>query len=295
MRVDSERQLDDATRAQVTALAERVEGHDDRSALSEQSLLHLRHARTPGVRHLLVRGEGGDPAGYAQLDERPGVEPSAELLVDPSQRRRGIGGALLDATLAERDDVRLWAHGMLPGAAALSASRGLEPVRELLLLRRDLSPGDEFPLALPAGYAVATYSPSDVEEIVAVNAAAFAEHAEQGGMTASDLLERVGEPWFDPAGFFLIRDERGALAAFHWTKVEGGVGEVYVVGVDPAAQGKGLGRAATAIGLAHLRDQGLPSVHLYVDGHNAPAVRTYLAQGFAEVDRDVQLARRVPR
>ena len=66
-------------------------------------------------------------------------------------------------------------------------------------------------------------------------------------MTLDDLLLREAEPWFDPAGFILVEQIGApppALAAFHWTKVhghEGGVhppvGEVYVVGVDPAYQG----------------------------------------------------------
>ncbi len=36
---------------------------------------------------------------------------------------------------------------------------------------------------------------------------------------------------------------------------EAGLGEVYVVGVDPAAQGSGLGGLLTAVGVAYLARQ----------------------------------------
>jgi len=138
-----------------------------------------------------------------------------------------------------------------------------------------------------------------------VNARAFAHHPEQGRMTLDDLLLREAEPWFDPAGFFLIEqvgEGSPALAAFHWTKVhghEGGahppVGEVYVVGVDPAYQGAGLGRVVTLLGLHHLQDRGLTSAMLYVDGDNAAALRTYTGLGFTRWDVDVQFSRPVAR
>ena len=46
------------------------------------------------------------------------------------------------------------------------------------------------------------------------------------------------------------------LLGFHWTKVHGAdLGEVYVVGVDPAAQGRGLGATLTLVGLHHLAER----------------------------------------
>jgi mycothiol synthase len=70
------------------------------------------------------------------------------------------------------------------------------------------------------------------------------------------------------------------------------IGEVYVVGVDPAAQGLGLGRVLTMAGLRHLRDLGLPAVMLYVDESNTPATSLYADLGFERWSTDAMY--RVP-
>ncbi|MBN9373789.1 MAG: GNAT family N-acetyltransferase, partial [Cellulomonas sp.] len=117
--------------------------------------------------------------------------------------------------------------------------------------------------------------------------------------TAHDLAAREREPWFDPAGFLLAGRADGSIAGFVWTKVHPAgdladepVGEVYVLGVDPSAQGAGLGRALTAAGLAHLVGRGLGTAVLWVAGDNAPAIRTYARAGFARAALDVRYARR---
>ncbi|MGL5928555.1 MAG: mycothiol synthase [Dermatophilaceae bacterium] len=74
-------------------------------------------------------------------------------------------------------------------------------------------------------------------------------------------------------------------------EVGGEIGEVYVVGVDPAWQGRGLGGPLTRLGLAHLARAGCTEAHLYVDGDNTAARRTYARLGFAEVSVDGQYTR----
>ena len=131
---------------------------------------------------------------------------------------------------------------------------------------------------------------------LAVNARAFASHPEQGRWTPADLALREAEPWFDPAGFLLAwrGGPGGELLGSHWTKVHlagdvgpEAVGEVYVLGVDPAAQGIRLGRALTDLGLAHLRGRGLAEVLLYVEEDNTAAVALYERTGFTRYAVDV--------
>ena len=69
------------------------------------------------------------------------------------------------------------------------------------------------------------------------------------------------------------------------------VGEVYVVGVDPDAQGMGLGRLLTTVGLRHLQQLGLPAAILYVESDNEAAIRVYERLGFVHESTDVMYLR----
>ncbi|MFI8457501.1 mycothiol synthase [Kitasatospora sp. NPDC085464] len=298
----------------VLAEAQAVDG---RAAVSEQGRLRLRAAESarPGVTHFVETEAGTEAAtesepgvvlGYGQLEIPQGpaadqsAAPAAELVVDPAARGRGLARPLVDAVLAQahragHDAVDFWVHGGHPAARHLAASYGAELVRELRQMRRTGRQAEE--VAFPAGVELRTFRPGeDDAEWLRLNALAFSHHPEQGAWTEQDLAERIAESWFDPAGFFLATRD-GKVVGFHWTKVHPATvteperGEVYVVGVDPAEQGSGLGRALTAAGLRHLTgsgpdERGLETVLLYVDADNPAAVRVYERLGFTihEVD-----------
>ena len=301
--------------ADVTRLVAVATAADGVAPVSEHVLLHVRHDGQPPASNLLLRTPAGELAGYAHVD--PGAPPAtattqaegpgAELVVHPDHRRRGYGRALVGAATRESPDgrLRLWAHGALPDALSLAGSLGLDRIRELRQLRRPLGAALPEPV-LPPGIRVRTLRPGlDDEEWLALNARAFAGHPEQGGWTLADLHRRMQEPWFDPAGFFLAERESPAgtrLVGFHWTKVhpagdaEGQagaepVGEVYVLGIDPAEQGNGLGRALVLVGLGHLRSLGLGEAMLYVEADSVGA-RLYANLGFTQRTTDVMFLRR---
>jgi mycothiol synthase len=198
-------------------------------------------------------------------------------------------------------DTRVWSHASGAAgdaASAFAAARRLVPVRSLHVMGRSHADGPDWPAAVvPDRYAVRRFEPGrDEDAWLALNAAAFAHHPEQGSLTRADLDQRTAEPWWDPDGLILVVEaaDQDRLVASHWTKVDppdGEVGEVYVVAVSPAHQGEGLGRAVTVLGLDHLRSLGLASVVLYVDDENTAAVRTYRGLGFEDVELHRQFAR----
>ncbi|PRH77447.1 mycothiol synthase [Streptomyces solincola] len=291
-RIDTLDSLGEEQAAGVLDLLADAAAADGMQAVSEQGRLQLRGGRREGVSHLLLSVHG-ELAGYAQLEDTDPVEaPAAELVVHPRFRGRGHGRALGSALLAASGKrLRVWAHGGKPAARHLAQVLGLTLFRELRQMRRPLVGGPELPEpALPPGTVFRTFVPGEDDAAwLAVNAAAFAHHPEQGSLAQRDLDDRKAEPWFDPKGFFLaVREADGSIAGFHWTKVhaEEQLGEVYVVGVAPDAQGGGLGKALTSVGLRHLAAEGLPTAMLYVDADNTAAVRVYEGMGFTthEVD-----------
>jgi mycothiol synthase len=286
---------------------QRAADEDGVSPLSEHVMLHLRYGGDSRARNLLIR-QDGELAGYGHLDPTDPVEgPAGEMVIDPARRRHGLGVALGQAMVAEAGDgLRLWAHGELPAAARLAAAAGLERTRALWQMRRSLQTRIGRP-QLADGIGIRTFQiGKDEDAWVALNHRAFERHPEQGAWTRADLDMREREPWFDPDGFFLAERD-GRLVGFHWTKIHGGlehaapdhpghgqpghgheaIGEVYVVGVDPAERGSGLGRALTLVGLRYLRGRGLPQVMLYVDETNSAAIGLYESLGFTHWDTDV--------
>lgn len=233
-------------------------------------------------RHLFAR-DGATLVGYAHVDTGGDAfgNQIVELFVHPDHRRGGVGGALTDEVLTIDSPLRLWSHRDHPGAVRIAETRNLARVRELLQMH--LGPEHELPEPVwRDGVRVRTFVPGqDEAAMVAVNKRAFAWHPEQGLLTVADVEATEKESWFDQDGFFLAVDENDRVVGFHWTKVHSdGTGEVYVVGVDPDAQGGGLGKALTLAGLHHLRKRGISDVTLYVESDNSPAVAVYTRLGF---------------
>jgi mycothiol synthase len=188
-------------------------------------------------------------------------------------------------TLLSQGERRFWAHGDLPAARGWAALLGLQ--RERTLLRLALAA--TAPIAQPEtpdGTTIREFRDDDLPGLLAVNARAFARHPEQRRMDRAEFDRRAQSDWFDPRGLF-VAENNGRVVGFHWTKVDGGVGEVYVLAVDPNFHGERVGAALLARGVRHLAAAGVDVIELYVEENNPRALDLYSAAGFTEVGRDV--------
>lgn len=265
----------------------------------------------------LAPAAGSDPVaeaarvvGVAIRDVRAST---VELAVAPSHRRRGLGRRLLREARSRFAGDYIWAHGTLPAAQALAESEGLESERTLLAMSRPLVgvvAKPELADAIPS-WSIAPIDPErDLEDFTALNAAAFANHPEQGKLTADDMRQRFEQDWFDPELLLLVRPQQleqqddiadgasmsasaananGFTAdkplAFLWLKPQSAtLVELYVLGVHPKIQGQGLGGTLSNLMLKIMRGHGFQQAMLYVDQSNEPAVRSYHRAGFDVVE-----------
>jgi mycothiol synthase len=284
----------EADLAEVRDLLEAVGRFDDHQALGDHKWLDLVHGGRPRFTGFIAEDPPHPhPVGYAHLSAEGDLAASPgpsvamwglEVVVDPQHRGIGVEVALVEAALEHAVEhgggtVHFWVFRPTQIHEALAHRLGFSRGRELLQMRRPL-PHPEAPL-WPAGTVVRRFVPGEDEDaFLAVNNRAFDGHVEQGGWDRATLSQREAEPWFDPSGF-LLAERDGELTGFCWTKVHrAALGEIYVIAVDPSAQGTGLGKALVLGGLASLAERGITIGMLYVDAANEGAVGLYRHLGF---------------
>jgi mycothiol synthase len=135
-------------------------------------------------------------------------------------------------------------------------------------------------------YTIRTFNPAtDKTQWLNLNNTIFAHHPDQGNWALADLENRMAEPWFDAAGFFLVVDA-SEIIGFCWTKIhddfvnQDPIGELYVVGVHPEHAHKGIGRAVSIAAMNYLLAKGLKNSMLYVDADNEKGLGLYKSLGF---------------
>lgn len=226
----------------------------------------------------------GDCTSAAVSRDAPdvAVEPDAANSTNLTRDARRTRRTISVAWYALRADPRL---------AEAARRSGWDVQRSLLKMSRSATDLVRPPLA--EGFEYVEFRPrSQLNALIEVNARAFARHPEQGAMSADDFSRKFGSAQFPIDGVVAVQHTAsGRLAAFCWTKVEvvddsDSIGEIYVIGVDPQFQGRGLGRSATVAGLAFLAQERVDRFVLFVEADNHAAVTLYESLGFGVERRD---------
>lgn len=193
---------------------------------------------------------------------------------------------LMEAVANRVDRVRIWLHRPEPELTASLRKLGFQLESSLIEMHVAL-PLKVEPVA--SGLELRAFVPGvDDAAWLEVNRRSFQGHPEQGTWSSAELVARRSEAWFDPEGFICAWDGR-QLAGSCWTKIhhQGATarGEIYVIGVDPAQQGRGLGRELVLAGFAHLAQRGCEEGFLSVRDDNEAALKLYADLGLREARR----------
>jgi len=292
--------MGEADIAAISALLEAASDADGHRALGEHQWLDLVQGGREGFAGFVARETGHERViAYAQISRGNAADWAVEYVVHP-RWRSGTGAEiqtdLLSTALGVIESqggghVHLWVPKPGPTDDAVAKAVGMRRGRDLVQMRRPLPVIGE-----SVAITVRSFRPGEDESAwLEVNNRAFHGHPEQGSWDLAVLAERERQGWFDPRGF-LLHEQDGRLAGFCWTKVHeaeddarGGadqLGEIYVIAVDPAFQGRHLGRQLVLAGLASLYERGVTVAMLYVDHDNEPARKLYFSLGFADDHTD---------
>jgi ribosomal protein S18 acetylase RimI-like enzyme len=202
-------------------------------------------------------------------------EPTVEIagMVDPSARRRGIATELFEAALpicrARRHERALLVtpRGSVAGREfALSRGAVLEHSEHALVLLDAPTDGPADPRLT-----LRTATLADVSDLTRLLDAAF-------GGPSSDLAARLAE---DSSRTLVVELQGAAVGTVRVTRDQDTCG-IYGLAVDPAWQGRGIGRDVLRRVCRELRDEGIRRIGLEVAVENDHALRLYSSLGFTQ-------------
>jgi mycothiol synthase len=251
---------------------------------TRQDLLHNLDRMVGDPTGTVVALEDGEVVGYC-------VPRLDDLTVHPDHRRRGHGQRLVTAArqlVRDRgqDDLILYGSLEHPAAAAFIDALGFR--YHSSLWQFELARSVPVPVAaFPADVVTRTYRSDDLDTVVDVMNAAFADHPSPLTFDRATVAHINSLPDFEPEGILLVfpEDQRETLIAWartlHETRENGEHrGFVNTIGVLPAWRGRGLGRELLRWSIARLRAVGAETIELSVEAANERALGLYRRTGF---------------
>ncbi len=217
----------------------------------------------------------------------------ADIFIHPDYRLLGLGRTFYDLALADArqrgaGELRLGPSEKHTLMIDFLKRRGHEPERYFWDMRLAADTPVTEQAQLPPGFTVRTFvRGQDEQAFMEARNGSFAEHFGSVQRTLDEIIAITNISEFDPDGLFLAFAANGEVAGLCWTTIDPDanaargeeVGWINTLGVVPAYQRLGLGRALLLLGVHHLH-QTMQIVELGVEGKNAKALPLYESVGF---------------
>ncbi|MFK0250878.1 GNAT family N-acetyltransferase [Amycolatopsis azurea] len=262
----------------------------------------------------LAAFDGDLMVGYMKIRFKPSAEEIHRVFLDggvhPGYRRRGIGGALVDAGVAAAEVV----HGLrhpdsklvvdvnrperIAGLAELVRSRGFAPVRYFQRMEHSLA-ALEGP-AIPEGFVAEPWSERNDEDFRTVRNEAYRDYWGAAPMPADLWRNKITNQTFQPEVSFLLREEAtgaavGMLATLWWEADTEATGvrdaHFMLIGTLREYRRRGVAGALMGQALWAAVDRGYDRASLNVDSADpAGAFGVFEKAGFVPTMRYVRWA-----
>lgn len=162
-------------------------------------------------------------------------------------------------------------------------------------------------MPIPSPYRLRIYRPDDLPRLQEITAETF------GAVSIDNNMERLlgtfgtGD-WktrkvaaiaedcrLQPDGVFVVEDGEGAVVGYVTTRLNptSSIGWIPNLAVDPAHQGRGLGRGLLERAIAFFRERGMEVAKIETLEQNPIGQSLYPSLGFVEVARQIHYAMRL--
>jgi mycothiol synthase len=273
-----------ASNTAIEGFIDAASAADGLPALSEHKGVRLGGAEDAVV---AAWGVAGRLVAVSVAAAYEGDEPhwALEVAMGPDDRTDDLERAAIDAAAST---VPVSASLWVQRAEQVNAAKalGYHELRRVVRMEGPIPSGP-----VPSDVELGRPGEDEDSALIEVHNRAFAGHREASGLTERGLDELRAMPWYDPDGVVTATID-GRLAGFCWTKLHpNGDGEVYLLAVDPAGRGLGVGELLARAGYDHLRERGARRATLWVDGENDRAIALYRRLGLEPTHANVEMVR----
>ncbi|RIK45054.1 MAG: hypothetical protein DCC58_07475 [Chloroflexi bacterium] len=270
--------LDAAELQAVRDLAAVVNAHDN---LALKLNWELRGDQPDGLVNNLLAYDGADVVGFVALDGFGGEYEFCGM-VNPSQRRRGVGTQLLMAVVkASRargvTQLLLVCEHASQSGNAFVAAQGERLRYDFSEFRLELAAGDAPPLP-QSDLHLRRAVRADLGVLASIRAASFAEPLD-------DVLAELAESFDEPDSRYYLATVGAEPVGLIGVVDDEGSAYLRSLGVSPEHQGRGYGRAILAGAVGLLRAEGYTHFALDVATQNSNALSLYQSCGFRQTNR----------